>query len=68
MIHATDVLKDYIKAQKDKESLADKWEITKQTLYNVLNGGDIGAETIGKILLNTGFEFEKAFDIDEEDK
>lgn len=63
MIYANKTLKSYILGQKDKGDLAEKWGVTKQTVYNILNDDSVSAETIAKILQDTGFEFEKAFEL-----
>lgn len=64
MIKAKDVVKDYIKAQPTLEGFAKKIGTTRQTLHNIMNDENISSEVIAKILDETGFEFEKAFEVE----
>lgn len=63
MIFATEVVKEFIKAQDNKELLAERWDISPRTLHNILSGESVGSETIAYILTDTGFSFEKAFEL-----
>lgn len=65
MIKAKDVVKDYIKAQPTMEGFAKKIKTTRQTLHNILNDENVSSDVISKILSETGFEFEKAFEVEE---
>ena len=65
MIKAKDVVKDYIKAQPTLEGFAKKIGSTRQTLHNILNDENVSSDVIAKIINETGFEFEKAFDVKE---
>lgn len=65
MIKANKPLITYIETQRDKEELAKKWSISLTTIYSILKGNHIESETIASILNDTGFEFEKAFEIKE---
>jgi hypothetical protein len=63
MIKAKDTVKEFVRNQADKTELCKRWQISRQTLYNLLGGDDVSAETIAHILNDTGFEFEKAFEV-----
>lgn len=67
MISAGKVLKDFIKNQTSIEDLSEKLGVTRQTVYNILNGESISSEMIAKLLNETGFDFEKAFEVQDED-
>lgn len=63
MIVATEATKKFIEAQESIESLAEKFSVTKQTLFNIKGGERVSSEMIEKILVETGFSFDKAFEI-----
>lgn len=65
MITAKETVKEFVRNQSDKTELCKRWQISRQTLYNMLSGDDVSAETIAHILNDTGFEFEKAFEVRE---
>ena len=65
MIKAKDSVKDFIKAQPTLEGFAKRIGTTRQTLHNILNDENVSSEVIAKILDETGFVFERAFEIDE---
>ena len=62
MIFATDVVKEFIKAQDDKDALAERWGMTTRTLQNIISDEPVSSETIAYILNDTGFSFDKAFE------
>ena len=44
--------------------LADRWEVSRQTVHNIMNDKhNISSELIARILTDTGMEFEKAFEV-----
>ena len=63
MIIAKAPIKQYIKAQPTIDGLAQRLEVTRATLHNLLNGDNVSSELISKLLTETGFEFEKAFEL-----
>jgi len=65
MIVAKQITKDFITNQNEMPTFADKIGVTKQTLYNLINGENISSEIIAKLIKATGFSFEKAFEIKE---
>lgn len=66
MIIARDSIKVFLKAQPRIEAFADKIGVTRATVYNILNGENVSADSIAKLLNVTGFDFEKAFEVKEE--
>ena len=65
MIKAKEVVKDYIKAQPTLEGFAKQIGTTRQTLHNIINDENVSSEIVSKILGETGFVFEKAFEVSE---
>lgn len=65
MIKASKNLINFIKSQESVEKLAKDLEVTRQTIYNVKNGSDVSSEMVAKFLNHTGFDFEKAFEVDD---
>lgn len=65
MILARKAIKDFIKNQPTIEGFAEDIGVTRQTVYTVLNGDNVSSEMVTKLLLKSGFEFEKAFEIRE---
>ena len=66
MVKASKLLLSYIDGQDDKDSLCKRLKISRRTLYSIENGEDIGhADTIAYIVKETGFDFEKAFEVEE---
>ncbi len=63
MITAKDSIKTFIKAQPSIDSLAKRLDTTRATLYNIINGENISSDLISKLLKETNFEFEKAFEL-----
>lgn len=62
MITASKILIDFIDGQNSKKDLGERWGCTERTIYNVRTGTyDVSADLIGKIINDTGFDFEKAF-------
>jgi len=66
MIIAKDSIKIFLKSQPRIETFADKLGVTRATVYNILNGENVSADSIAKLLNVTGFDFEKAFEVKEE--
>ena len=66
MIQASKFLKEYIKSQKSIEEFAGDLEVTRQTIYNVLSGENVSSDMVAKLLNKSGFEFEKAFEVQED--
>lgn len=64
MIQASKVMKNYIEAQKSIESFAEEMDVTRQTIYNILDGDNVSSIMVAKLLNKTGMEFEKAFDVE----
>jgi predicted transcriptional regulator len=67
MIVAQDSIKDFINSQKSIEDLADKINVAHSTLYSVAKGNNVSADVVAKLLNETGFDFEKAFEVNNED-
>ena len=66
MIQASTELKKYIGLHSSNEVIANRWEVSRQTVFNILNDKhSISSELIAKILTDTGMEFEKAFEVKE---
>lgn len=65
MIVAKDVIKDYIGSQKSIEDLADKLKVAHSTLYSVAKGNNVSSDVVAKLLTETGFDFEKSFEVKE---
>ena len=65
MIKASQTLKDFIKAQKSMDDFAKNLDVTRQTIYNILDGVRISSDMLEKIMNKTGMSFEKAFETDE---
>ena len=65
MIVAKDAIKDFINSQKSIEDLADNLGVAHSTLYSVAKGNNVSSEVVAKLLTETGFEFEKAFEVKE---
>jgi hypothetical protein len=61
MIHASKFLKEYIEQHGSNEVVAKRWGVSRQTVHNVAHDGNIGADLIASIIVDTGFDFEKAF-------
>ena len=48
------------------EVIASRWDVTRQTIHNILKDEQgIGTELMTVIMKDTGFEFEKAFEVKE---
>lgn len=63
MLKARSALVDYINAQRNKADLAKRWNISLAAIYNIRNkANDLDGTTIAQILIDTGFDFEKAFE------
>ena len=66
MIQASNNLKSYIQLHENNEVIAKRWDVSRQTVFNILNNKhNISSELIAKILMDTGMEFEKAFEVGE---
>lgn len=65
MIIAKKPIKDFIKNQPTITGYADKLNVSRETIYNILNEENISSEMIAVLLNETGFEFEKAFEVKE---
>ncbi len=65
MIQASKVMKDYIKAQKSVEAFAEEMNVTRQTIYNIIDGDNVSSVMVAKLLNKTGMDFEKAFEVEE---
>ena len=65
MIKASKALVDFIEAQGSIPELAERLDVTRQTVYNIKNGVDVSSDMVAKILNLTGFDFEKAFEVEE---
>ena len=68
MITASKALKEFIDMQTSMDSLSENWGVSRQTIYNIHDGSSISGEVIAKIMKHTGWEFEAAFNIEEEAK
>ena len=66
MIFAKESIVSYIKSQPSIPGLADRIGVTSATLYNIINKENISSELIAKLIKETGFAFEKAFEMKEE--
>lgn len=65
MIVAKDSIKEFISSQQSVEELADKIKVAHSTLYSVAKGNNVSADIVAKLLTETGFDFEKAFEVKE---
>lgn len=65
MLIASKSLKAFIASQKSKNELAEKLEVSRQTLHLIENGSSISSKMVTRLLEITGFEFEKAFEVSE---
>lgn len=63
MIIAKESIKTFIKSQPSITGFADKLDVSRETVYNILNDENISSDMIAVLLKETGFEFEKAFEI-----
>lgn len=61
MICASQFLIDHVRAQASKEAFADKLQVSRPTIYKLLEGSPLSNEVMSKILKETGLELEKAF-------
>ena len=62
MLKATARLKDFIENQRSKPLLAERWGVSLATVYKIVNSnGDINGDTVARILSDTGFDFDTAF-------
>ena len=66
MIIARKSIKSYIKAHPSVETFAQKFSVTRQTIYNILDDMNVSSDMISKLLQETGFDFEKAFEVKED--
>lgn len=63
MLQATDNLIRFIEAQRSKVELAKRWGVAPFTVYKILKReSDVNGSTIAKILEDTGFDFDAAFE------
>lgn len=66
MIQASKFLKDYVDQHGSNEVIAKRWDVSRQTIFNILNDKhNISSDLIATILTDTGFDFEKAFEVKE---
>ena len=66
MIQASKFLKEYIQMHGSNEVIATRWDVSRQTVHNILKDEQgIGTELMTVIMKDTGFEFEKAFEVKE---
>ena len=63
MIVASKILTKYIKDHPNKTKLAASWSIDRITLYNIMDGDNVGSKTISHICDATGFSMDDAFKI-----
>lgn len=64
MIRASKVLKSYIQMHEGKEVIAQRWNVSRQTVHNILKDKhNVSSDLIAQILRDTGMEFEKAFEV-----
>ena len=66
MIIARESIKLYIKAQPNITKFAENIGVTTMTLYNIIDGNNVSADSIAKLLQVSGFVFEKAFEMRDE--
>ena len=65
MITAKQVLIDYLEAQENVEEFCEATKLSKQTFYNIKKGENVSSEVMAKLLSVSGFDFEKAFEVEE---
>lgn len=65
MIRASKAIKDFIRNQPSITRFAEEMEVSRETIYNILNGENISSEMVAALLKKTGFQFEKAFEVEE---
>ena len=63
MIIASKNLKNYIELQADKSDFAKRLDISRQMLYNISEGCNVSDKLRDKIIEETGFDFETAFEM-----
>lgn len=63
MIVARKITKEFIKAQNNITEFAKELEVSRETVYNLLNDESVSSDMVAKILTRTGFDFEKAFEV-----
>lgn len=63
MIVARNITKDFIRAQNNITEFAKGLEVSRETVYNLLNDESVSSDMVGKLLTLTGFDFEKAFEV-----
>lgn len=66
MITAKEPIKNYITSQASVEELADRMKLSPTTLYSVAKGNNVSADVVSKLLNETGFDFEKGFEANEQ--
>jgi hypothetical protein len=66
MIIAKESIKLYIRAQANISKFAESLNMTTMTLYNIMDGNNVSADSIAKLLQVSGFDFEKAFEMKED--
>ena len=67
MIRASSFLKNYIRMHGSNEVIAARWDVSRQTVHNVLNDRQgFGSLLLSRILKDTGFKFDQAFVVKEE--
>ena len=66
MIVAKESIKHYITSQASVEELAEKLRVAPSTLYSVAKGNNVSSEVVSKLLNETGFDFEKGFNTEED--
>ena len=65
MISASKAIKDFIKNQPSITAFAEELKVSRETVYNILNGENVSSEMIAVLLNKTGFDFEKAFEVED---
>ena len=65
MIIARKITKEFIRAQSNITEFAKDLEVSRETVYNLLNDESVSSDMVAKLLTRTGFEFEKAFEVKE---
>lgn len=65
MIVASKAIKDFIRNQPSITKFADDMDVSRETIYNILNDENISSDMVAALLNKTGFQFEKAFEVKE---
>ena len=55
-------MRNFIESQSSIEDFAKKLNVTRQTVYNIINGGPLSSEMMSKLVNETGLTLDNAFE------